>query len=124
MFLKNGSTVCDYDLDFLRRYLALIDAQLANVTDAARGCYDADQFGMLDDFESVAGLGFVACQRYLAATLGWMKLTKHIALRAGPKHAAGVSVAEVINHVANYWKHQDEWNGEAPSRQQQRTEGA
>jgi hypothetical protein len=124
MFLTNGDAVCDFDLDFLRQHLAVIDAQLANITEAARGCYDPDQFGMLAEFESVAGLGFVACQRYLSATTGWMKLRKDVALRAGPRHDSGLSVAEIINHAANFWKHEDEWSEHAPSPQQQRTQAA
>ena len=122
MFFTSGTTICDYDFDFLKKHISLINAQLASIQEAAKGCGDPDQFGMLDDFESVAGLGFVACQRYVSATAACMKLAKRDALQAGPKHNSGLTIAEVINHAANYWKHAEEWDSEVSSPQRQHTE--
>ena len=80
--------------------------------------------GYFDDIESLIGLGFVACQRYLTATYGWMKFTKHAALAVGPTHRSGLTIAEIANHAANYWKHQDEWRSQNKTKQQERTEAA
>jgi hypothetical protein len=122
MFLIGDADVWDLDLDYLQKHLSLIDAHLDIVAKEARGCGDPDAFGVFDEIESLVGFGFAACQRYLTATYGWMKLTKGAALAAGPKHRSGLSIAEIVNHTANYWKHHEEWNGEKTSKQQQRTE--
>jgi hypothetical protein len=122
MFLTSDAGVWDLDLDFLRKQVLVIDGQMASVAEEAKICYDPDQFGMLDEAESLADLGFVACQRYLSATCGWMKLDKSSSLTAGPKHPSGISVAEVINHAANYWKHSDEWDAQKRSTRRERTE--
>jgi hypothetical protein len=116
--------VSDLELGFLEKHLSLIDAQLDRVVADGKGCGDPDAFGVLDDIESLAGLGFVACQRYLTATYGWMRLTKQAALTVGPKHHSGFTVVEVVNHAANFWKHHDEWNPGKKTKQQERTEEA
>jgi hypothetical protein len=55
--------VSDLELRFLEKHLSLINAQIDTVVADARGCGDPDAFGVLDDIESLIGLGFVACQR-------------------------------------------------------------
>jgi|SRR4029077_17410650 hypothetical protein len=52
------------------------------------------------------------------------KLTKAMALAVGPTHRSGLTIAEIANHAANYWKHQDEWRSEKKTKQQERTEAA
>jgi hypothetical protein len=116
--------VSDLELGFLEKHLSLINAQIDIVVTDAKGCGDPDAFGVLDDIESLVGLGFVACQRYLTAVYGWMKLTKSMALAVGPAHHSGLTIAEIANHAANYWKHQDEWRSEKKTKQQERTEAA
>lgn len=116
--------VSDLELDFLEKHLLLINAQIDTVVADAKGCGDPDAFGVLDDIESLVGLGFVACQRYLTAAYGCTKLTKSTALAVGPTHRSGLTIAEIANHAANYWKHQDEWRSEKKTKQQERTESA
>jgi len=116
--------VSDLELAFLEKHLSLISAQIDAVVADAKGCTDPDAFGVLDDIESLVGLGFVACQRYLTAAYGWMKITKHAALGVGPTHRSGLTIAEITNHAANYWKHQDEWRSEKKTKRQERTEAA
>ena len=80
----------------------------------------ADQFGYFDQAEHVIGLGFVACQAYLTANYGLLKVGKPKALAVGPVHPAGQRLARIINDAANYWKHHAEWHCDrGPARQQQ-----
>ncbi|MGD1277274.1 MAG: hypothetical protein ABR964_08630 [Tepidisphaeraceae bacterium] len=110
MFLiHNGKVVCDWDLEFLGELLALIDKQLDKLYRQAKQSADPDSFGIFDSAEGVIGLGFVACQRYLVATCGSVRIDKKLALVRGARHPSGMTIPEIINHAANYWKHRDEW---------------
>jgi hypothetical protein len=48
------------------------------------------------------------CQSYLAATYSYRKIAKAVALTSGPVHSSGLTIVEIINQAANYWKHHDE----------------
>lgn len=100
--------VVDYDLDLLRELLQLLDAQLDRLGKWAARADDADREGIYDSEEHVVGLGFVACQTYLVATYGAMLVKKPKALGFGPPHRSGYTIAQLVNHAANYWKHRDE----------------
>ena len=113
--------ICDPDLDFLEKHISLIDAELQRIGESARSSPEEwVKEVALEDAESLLGLGFAACQRYITATCGWQKVPKHKALKIGGAVAGGMSGASIINHAANYWKHHDEW-AQAPTVQKQRT---
>jgi hypothetical protein len=116
--------VSDLEITFLEKHLSLIDAQLDVIADDAKKVGDPDMFGHLDDAESLTGLGFVACQRFQTAVYPHQKATKDAALSVGPSHDSGLTIAQIVNHAANYWKHEDEWRHESPTKQQQRTRAA
>jgi hypothetical protein len=109
MFIRLSSDIIDYDLQMLKEILHLLDTQLRRIDREAEEYPDPEGFGFYDLGEATIGLGFVACQQYLSATYGWLSLPKKSALLAGPKHYSGLSIAEIINHSANYWKHCEEW---------------
>lgn len=110
MYLKFDDGVVDDDLAFLRDLFTLLDARLTNLQKRIDECPDPDGMGLCDEGEYLAGLGFVACQRYLASTYGQHRLKKELALAMGPRHHGGQSFVSIINAVANYWKHVDEWD--------------
>ena len=122
--LNGTARVCDVELDFLEHYLALIDMQLEHLAAEGKASGDPDGFGIFDEIDSFFGLGFVVCQRYLTATCGWLKVPKPVALAAGPKHSSGMTIVQIINHGANYWKHHEEWSEDRTSPRQQRTQAA
>lgn len=105
--------ILDFELGFLRGAARLVDGQLGELYREAEGCDDPDGFGLLDEMEYITGFGFVACQTYMTAIIGRLRLSKKAALDAGPGHACGVTVAALVNACANYWKHSDEWREEA-----------
>lgn len=110
MFLTNGFGVTiDIDLDLLRHILNALDEQLDAWCAEAVVLSDPDAFGVFDRIEHISGLGFVACQTYLAATYAQVKVPKDRALTFGPKHSSGMPIVTLVKHASNFWKHHDEW---------------
>lgn len=109
MFFVHDKGVFDLDLDLLAELLDAIDRQLDTVTRGWRNAEEADELGYFDRAEHITGFGFVACQAYMTATYGFLKISKLKALSVGPSHRTGHRVVELVNHAANYWKHHDEW---------------
>ncbi len=110
MFLKLADgEIFDYDLEFLQELTALIDTNLGQLEARASSLPNPDAFGIYDSAEYIVGVGFVACQGYLTATYGPLQIRKDEALKMGPCHPGGQTVAAVINHAANFWKHHEEW---------------
>ncbi len=110
MYIKCEDVFCDSDLAFLRDLFGLLDARFDDLQLRIDGSPDPDSMGLFDEGEYLSGMGFVACQRYLASTYGPHGVSKDIAMRLGPKHAGGEPVVRIINAAANYWKHVDEWD--------------
>ena len=85
-------------LDVLDNHWQQIDADI-------RTSPDPDSFGEFDRGEHLAGLAFVACQTYIAATCSRNRCTKPEGLALGEDLAPGITRAALVNHAANYWKH-------------------
>lgn len=113
MYLKIGDSFCDSDFAFLKDLFALLDARFEDLQRRIDNSFDPDQMGLFDEAEYLSGMGFIACQRYLASTYGPNGVAKDIALSVGPKHVGGEPFARIINAAANYWKHVDEWRTNA-----------
>lgn len=110
MYVISNDGVIDYDMDLLVQVVTILDEQLNMISEKSVQIPDADALGLYDRGEHVAGLGFVACQAYMAATYGFIQFPKKVALQLGPRHRpSGRFVADVINHAANFWKHHSEW---------------
>lgn len=103
----DGNPVLDYDFETLREIALVLDARLDSLERDIARYDDADAFG--DTAEGLCGIGFVACQQYMASTASWLRIEKTKALHCGPVHKCGDTVASLVNHAANYWKHGDEW---------------
>lgn len=111
----------DLDLEFLRDLLRLLDSHLARLEEQAALSPDPDSVGIYDSAEYVVGIGFVACQGYLAATYGPLNVPKPRALEMGPMHRSGYTIAALVNHAANFCKHRWEWPVDVTSPKQART---
>jgi len=109
-----GAEFIDTDLVFLIEILEMLDIKLEklnlDIQEAINCSADPDSFGYFDRSEYLVGVGFCTCQRYLSSTYGPIKIDKAKALKVGPFHEGGFSLATIINVAANYWKHSDEWN--------------
>jgi hypothetical protein len=60
--------------------------------------------------EFLCGLAFVICQKYIKASLGWIRLDLSTSLKLGKQFNSELSYVQIINAAANYWKHSDEWD--------------
>ena len=110
MYIKCGDAFGDSDLAFLRELFEMLDSKLRELQLRADQRPGDDSSGIYDWCDYLAGTGFVACQRYLAATYRPHEVAKEIALAIGPHHNCGKSIAAILNAAANFWKHQDEWD--------------
>lgn len=90
--------------------MALIDSHLDGIDRSAAVSEDPDAYGILDQLESIAGLGFAVCQTYMTAHISRSRASKPAALALGPRHRTGRTFAEVVNAAANFWKHSAEWD--------------
>jgi hypothetical protein len=111
----------DFDLDFLRDAVALVDARLDRLDREAKASPDPDAFGTFDEIEYLIGFGFVACQTYATAVASRSKINKRDALALGPKHRTGRSMVQLVNAAANHWKHNAEWSLDCPTTQAAQT---
>jgi hypothetical protein len=117
-------SILDYDLNLLRNLIHIIDQHLDHICKEAMHVEDADSLGYFDNAEHITGLGFVACQTYLSSVCGYLKIDKRTALSVGPFHSSGQTKVQIINHAANYWKHNSEWSFDKNSRQRKFVEDA
>jgi hypothetical protein len=113
MYMKIGNDFGDADLYFLKDILLMLDTKLleldCKIQEARKNSVDPEGLGLFDKAEYIIGMGFAACQRYMTSTFGPIIFEKEIALKIGPNHVNGKSIATIINAAANYWKHRDEW---------------
>ena len=101
----------DYERGFLSDLLGVLEAQMVDCAKAAVTIEVA-----LDDFAFTTGLAFVACQRYITSTCGWLRVSKRTALGTGPRLNADLTYVEALNAAADYWKHADAWNDPAEAK--------
>lgn len=97
------------ELNRLCGLILSIDEHLSEICAKSLSSEDGDSFGLFDSAEHATGLGLVACQTYMATVCGALQIEKSRALSFGPKHPGGLTMVQVVNHAANYWKHNNEW---------------
>jgi hypothetical protein len=109
----------DFRIDPLHDIISAVDSGLAAVRERLNE-KEADGFTALENAEPLLGLGFVAAQTYALGT--WADL--NVVRRNGGKQPVtkmdcyacdpftlkgGPTRIQVINAIANYFKHHDEW---------------
>ena len=65
---------------------------------------------MFDSIDYIISVGLDACQSYLATRSTDLTVTNVAVLKRGPQHPSGLTIVEIINHAANFGKHDDEWS--------------
>jgi hypothetical protein len=110
MYLQLDNGIFDADLHLLQDLFAVLDPRLERIQVGITTSFDPDAMGHFDEAEYLCGMGFIACQRYLAATFGSSGISKEKALALGPVHTGGEPIARILNAAANYWKHIEEWD--------------
>ena len=110
IMLHNGNVVWDFEHDMLISVSRYIDQQLAALWDNMRK-HEWLKENWLDPCEYLAGIGFVAGQRFISASYPRSGLKRVPAISIGPKHkASGWPIPAIVDAAANYWKHHDEWD--------------
>lgn len=112
------------ELETLLELVRLLDKQLSELSNKSVDAEDADAYGYFDTMEHLVGLAMVIGQTYLATVCGAISIEKKLGMKMGPSHFGGKTKAEIINHAANYWKHNNEWGTERSDRRQQAIEEA
>lgn len=102
----------DTEIAIIGGLVLAIDQQLSEICKKAVSTEGADEFGYYDAAEHATGLGLVACQTIIATVCGRLGIEKSTAFKLGPVHAGGLTKVQIINHAANYWKHNSEWSHE------------
>ena len=110
MIFDIDGEIIDDEIGLLQESLFHLDFKISSVDALIRETVDPDGASLCDRGEHFIGLGFVACQKYLAATYGPAKIQKREALQFGPVFDEAVFTIKIIDATANYWKHSDEWD--------------
>jgi hypothetical protein len=97
------------ELSKLIGLITTIDEYQSEILRKSMEVSDPDNVGLFDSAEHTTGLSLVACQTYMATVYGNLRIAKQRALNFGPKHDGGLTKVQIINHAANYWKHNNEW---------------
>ncbi|GAB3432819.1 hypothetical protein GCM10027395_23330 [Giesbergeria sinuosa] len=106
------------------KLINMLEIQLSDLSDMCAQASDGDSYGLFDTMEHIVGLAMVAGQTYIATACGAIGVEKSNALKMGPAHSAGRTKVEIINHAANYWKHNNEWSNRGTDRRRQAIEEA
>jgi hypothetical protein len=122
MLVMYGDEPMDYDLDFVTSLFNAFDNEWVKLKTEADQVPDPDAFGILDDGNYLAGIGFTACQQYFSAVYSGFGLQKGDALNFPPQFNSKVFVAVLLNEGANYWKHHEEWSDVQTKRQEEQKE--
>lgn len=109
MYIKIGSEFADEELSYLAEVCSMLDEKIKIDYAKIKAARDVDIDGAGDHCEYLIGLGFTAMQRYLVDVLDMSKINKNDVLKLGNKFSSEFSIAEIINHAANWWKHEPEW---------------
>ena len=80
-----------------RELIELLDNRLSKLAKDSTETEIAYELGYFDSMEHLTGLGFVACQTFMAAIYGISKIDKRKALSVGPKHSCGSTIAAITN---------------------------
>jgi hypothetical protein len=63
-----------------------------------------------ETIEQLLGVALASAQVYISAVSKYHGVAKDKTLVLGPTHASGRTIASLVNHGANFWKHADDWD--------------
>lgn len=109
MFINVGNDYTDAELLYLQELSTMLDAKLTELSDKISVSAAPESEGSFDHAEYFIGIGFCAMQRYLIDALDGKDIKKYEGLNLGQKASSGKTFVEVINSLANWWKHSAEW---------------
>lgn len=117
MRLKLSEGWLDYDLNLFMDIARPIDREIHELFDVVKTDWEtADMFDYPLKIEQLLGVGLAAGQVYLTSAMREQKAPKTDALLLGPRQSCGHTIAQLINHGANFWKHGDGWDYDVPDK--------
>jgi hypothetical protein len=116
ILLSNKKALVDFDYELLSELMITLDQQWDAVLDDARKADELLTDLYMDRAEYLAGLGLVACQRYIGCTYPQFKLERKKAMGFPPLLPSGQAIAGLLDAGANYWKHAEERHYTQPHR--------
>lgn len=108
IYLEDGYVV-DVDLSLVLSVARMLDGKMEAIISRASDSEQVDSSGVLVELEHLLGFGVVGFQTYITDMASFAGLAKHDSFGYGQKMATGTSKIQIINAVANYWKHRSEW---------------
>lgn len=109
MIFFHEDNMIDLDFPLTLSVLRLLDEKMELIISQAPDFGQLDATGHLDELEHLLGFGIVGVQTYITDMSSFAGLPKHETFKFGPKTDLGTSKVQIINAVANYWKHRSEW---------------
>lgn len=109
MIFFEDDSIVDIDLSLVVSVARLLDDKMDAVIRQAEDFGHLDSPGILDELEHLLGFGIVGFQTYITDISSFAGKAKHETFDYGPKTESGTSKIQIINAVANYWKHRSEW---------------
>jgi hypothetical protein len=109
MIFFEDDSIVDIDLSLVISVARLLDDKMDAVIRQAVDSGQIDSPGILDELEHLLGFGIVGFQTYITDISSFAGKAKHETFDHGPKTESGTSKIQIINAVANYWKHRSEW---------------
>jgi len=109
MILYHEGDIIDIDLPLTLSVARLLDDKIDLIIQQATDFSTLDSHGHLDELEHILGFGIVGFQTYITDMSSFAGKDKHETFSYGPKTASGISKVQIINAIANFWKHRSEW---------------
>ena len=107
----------DYDLNLFMDIARPLDREIQELLEVVKTDWNtADMFDYPLTIEQLLGVGLAAAQVYMTSAMREQKAPRKDALALGPLHPRGHTLAQLINHGANFWKHADEWDYDVPDK--------
>lgn len=116
LLLSKKKVLADFDYELLSELLITLDQQWDVVLNKATVADEWLVDSYLDRAEYLAGLGLVACQRYIGCSYPQFKVTRKKATGFPPLLPSGQAIAGLLDAGANYWKHSEERHYTQPHR--------
>jgi len=109
MIFFDSDGIVDTDLSLVLSVARLLDEKMDIVIQEASVSENIDSPGIFDELEHLLGFGIVGFQTYITDISSFAERAKHEAFAYGPRTATGTPKIQIINAVANFWKHRSEW---------------
>lgn len=126
--MKTHYREVDYRVDWMRDLFSSLNHGFSIIQDKLNQIDYFDGIFAQEQVESIFGIAFVSAQTYITGTISDMAEiggdnapSKYQMLSIGSPMLGKISKIQLINAIANYYKHHEEWSGWKVEGQSKRT---